>query len=379
MLCTGPGQWIFGHSTVAAKTMGSSDNTADVDMAAFRKGATIGDAEWAAYDLISIYPTGIAYAFNSGIGTDAIEWEYMLDKDLEPLLTDPSYDIDEFFANRSYFNRILAGELLKGRGTEQGGFYVDLADENVIKSLRYAYTRSIDLWNRNFGIDVTKEPIEIGFGIYEHGGTPVIDENASSIDFPGLFCSRGAGICGEYGGNACYLGLRMGSYVVDQAFNYIAENEQPAFDWAPVDKEYQRLEAIRTHQADHGLTPTQVRHRIQEACSEAMGVIREKDILEAAEAELLRIRDEDFPMQTCGETTKTYNLDWKTAIEKQNLLDCALLSVKAKLFREESRGQYLRPDFPDIDEEHWHCMVVGNLKGDDIVMSKRELTDASWE
>lgn len=378
LLCTGASVWMFGHSTLAAKTLGSPDNTGDVDMAAFRHGASIGDSEWAAYDLISIYPTGIAYGFNSGIGADANEYEYILDKDFKQLLDDPSYDKTEFLASRSYFNRVLAAEIMKGRGTEKGGVYIDLSNEETRNKLRRTYRRSIDLWKKNFGIDVAKEPIELGIEMYEHGGTPVIGDDAASIEFPGLFCARGAGICGELGGNACYMGIRMGAYIVNQAIEYAKTAKHNEFDWTPVHNEFGRLEEIRTRSNTNGLSPMNVRYKIQEACSNVLGVIRVKEDLEKAEKELMRIKNEDFPKMVCGESTTTYNLDWKTAIENYNLLDVAMLSVKATLFREESRGQYIRPDFPKIDEDNWHCMVVGNYDNGNYVMSKRELSKASW-
>ena len=40
-------------------------------------------------------------------------------------------------------------------------------------------------------------------------------------------------------------------------------------------------------------------------------------------------------------------MEWKEAIENYNLLTIAELSVLASLTREESRGSYLRPEFPE--------------------------------
>ncbi len=59
-------------------TLGSSHNTGDVDMTAFSHDPTIDDSH---YNLISIYPTGISYGFNFGIGADDNEYENILDKD----------------------------------------------------------------------------------------------------------------------------------------------------------------------------------------------------------------------------------------------------------------------------------------------------------
>lgn len=374
-LCaSGANGWIYGWSTVGAKSFQSPDNTSDLEMAALRHGASIGDAEWAAYDLISIYPTGVSYAFNAAFGADANDFEFMYDKDEKKLFEGDQYDKQEFLANRSLFAQTCALELLKGRGTERGGFYVDMSSKEVQDKQRLTYMRSIPLWKQNFGIDVTQGMHEIGFEMYEHGGRPVIDTEGMVPELPGLFHVSGAGVCGILGGNACYIGNRMGSYCVRMAVDYIARtNSLKEMDWAPVVKEFNRVHELRTREAKDGLRPHVVRHKIQEACGTCLGVVREKDKLEAAEKELARIRKEDLPRQIVGSPSQSYNIDWKQAIENYRMIDIAECSVRATLMREETRGQYIRPDFPEIDEENWHCMIVANVKDGEIVMSKREL------
>lgn len=113
-------------------TLGSSHNTGDVDMTAFSHDPTIDDSH---YNLISIYPTGISYGFNFGIGADDNEYENILDKDYKQLFNYPSYDKTEFLASSSYFNRIHAQEIMKGRGTEKGGVYIDLSNEETRNKL----------------------------------------------------------------------------------------------------------------------------------------------------------------------------------------------------------------------------------------------------
>lgn len=52
------------------------------------------------------------------------------------------------------------------------------------------------------------------------------------------------------------------------------------------------------------------------------------------------------------------NADWKDAIEVVNLLDIARLTVEASLAREESRDAFIRPDFPETDDENWKCALA---------------------
>ena len=52
------------------------------------------------------------------------------------------------------------------------------------------------------------------------------------------------------------------------------------------------------------------------------------------------------------------NADWKDAIEVVNLLDIARPTVEASLAREESRDAFIRPDFPETDDENWKCALA---------------------
>lgn len=74
--------------------------------------------------------------------------------------------------------------------------------------------------------------------------------------------------------------------------------------------------------------------------------------------------------------TLTLNTEWKEAIENYNLLDCALLAVEASLLREETRGQYLRAEFPEADNENWNCMLVAKNNGGSAVFEKRVIPTA---
>lgn len=129
------------------------------------------------------------------------------------------------------------------------------------------------------------------------------------------------------------------------------------FDWSVVETEYQRLQEMRTT-TGQGLRPVEIRRKIQRAGGTCLGVIRGTKELEEALTELERIRQEDMPQQRVTEPTVAYNMEWKEAIENHNLLDITELMVRATLERTESRGSYLRPDYPEVDDENWGCSLA---------------------
>ena len=122
-----------------------------------------------------------------------------------------------------------------------------------------------------------------------------------------------------------------------------------------------------------GKRPFVVRHMIQNACDHCCGLIRKKEDLEEALAELKRIRKEELPLMVLADDTKSFNTEWKEAIENYNLLDAAELMVQASLLREEStHGTFFRPDFPEIGGEEWNCMLVGRWSEDGPVFEKKQ-------
>ena len=76
-----------------------------------------------------------------------------------------------------------------------------------------------------------------------------------------------------------------------------------------------------------------------------------------------------------------WNSDLVEALELQNLLDQAVLTVHSALSREESRGAHSREDFPNRDDKNWmkHSLSIvdeeGIVKMDYKPVIMRTLTD----
>jgi succinate dehydrogenase / fumarate reductase flavoprotein subunit len=372
IVATGPACWFYGWNTVQANTINTPDNTGDVEMAAYRHGAGIGDSEYASYDFATTYPAGLGYGWNTMLNPDANEFGAFADKDGKQLFTEASgVDLKRITYDRVYFNQELAKMMHAGAMTADGGL---LANLNGVK-LRHAMSLNLGVFEK-FGVDPNTDMLPIHDEIYERNGAPVIDDTMMSEDIKGLFCVRGAGVSGSGGGPGVAQNNRFGSYATRSALTYI--DGAPAvkeIDWSPAEQEYTRLHELRTREAKSGLRPHVVRHNIQKACGTCMGILREKDKLEAAAKELARIRQEDIPNMVVSSSSPTFNIEWKEAIENINLLDAAELAVNATLLREESRGTYLRPDFPQVDDANWKVMLVAKQESGKFSFSKKTMPE----
>lgn len=354
---------FYGWHTVSCRSNNTADNTADVEMAVMRRGGKICDAEFGAYDLMGIYPTGFACSNGSMVAGDSMHCTSLVDSDGKTL-EDYGYDPMELLGNQDGVIRAVAAINDAGKGSENGGMYLRCTEDDIA-TMRLMYTRNIDLLKEKFGFDVTKEQIEVVPEMYEHGGAPVVDENAMSVDFPGLFITRGGGVTGSEGGNNTRANRRMGRYTMAKAIEYadsVSEEESMPFESAA--EEIARLEELRTRTVEGRLRPVTVRRSIQKACANAMAPVRKQADLEAAMTELDRIMNEDLPKMACADDSRAYNVDWKDAIETINLLDMARVSVRASLDRQESRAALIRPEFPDTDDENWKCALAYTLGED---------------
>lgn len=367
IMAAGGGTQFHGWLTIGYRGINSTDNTGDLDMAAFRKGLTIGEAEFAQYDFNSIVYEDIAHTFGCGIGADAGELEILYDANYERIFADG----EEVNGNLGMSQRIGRLVFEEGKGTPHDGVYVHY-NEDSFNSVRYPIMRNVAFFQEH-GYDPIGKYTEVAAEMYEHGGSPVVDVNMMT-ECEGLFNERGAGACGENGGPHCMHNRLYGSYTGECASNYLdtaAPVSLEDIDWASVLAEYNRLHEIRTRVVENGLRPHEIRRKIQAAGYRGFTIYRSTEMMEEAIAELERIRKEDMPRQVLADSSTTFNVEWKTAIENYNLLDCAEVSIKASLLREETRGAYLRPEFPERDDENWNCMLACHLEGDEMVFEKR--------
>lgn len=353
---TGGCTQFYGWNSTSATTNNVLDNTADVEMALLRHGGKIANAEFGSYDMMGAFPRSFTASEGSMVGADSVHSGDLMDSEGTYLKDYPEIAEKEYLTTQSGVMQAVDVVVRAGKGSENGGVYLDCKQESL-STMRWMYQRNAQLLKEKFGYDFTAQPTEVVPEMYEHGGEPITDDNAMCVDAEGLFCVRAN--AGSEGGMMNITNRRMGRYAMKRALEYLAAYEEPAsVTYEGVAAEIARLEDLRTRTVDDPLRPITVRRNIQYACAEAARPVRPTDVLEMAKAELDRIMAEDIPRMACADDSLVQNADWKDAIEVVNLLDIARLTVEASLAREESRDAFIRPDFPETDDENWKCALA---------------------
>ncbi len=102
-----------------------------------------------------------------------------------------------------------------------------------------------------------------------------------------------------------------------------------------------------------GLSPVAVKEQIRRVMWEKSGVEKDAAGLAAALEELARIRASVLPAMRIRNKTRVANYEWLDAIDVHNMIDTAELIVHSSIERRESRGPFIRTDFPETDNENW--------------------------
>src|SRR5206468_11086958 len=104
--------------------------------------------------------------------------------------------------------------------------------------------------------------------------------------------------------------------------------------------------------------------------SKGVGIVRRKDELEVALAELTALKDKARTMKAPG--ASQYNPGWHEALAMRSLLITSEAVTRAALMREESRGAHTRLDHPGESPE-WVKYNVIVKRGSDgkMVVEKR--------
>ena len=104
---------------------------------------------------------------------------------------------------------------------------------------------------------------------------------------------------------------------------------------------------------------------------EKVGVEKNASDLQSALEDIERIRLELLPGMKISNTSKSANYEWLDAIDLINMIDVCELVIHSSLERKESRGSFIRQDFPLTDNDGWLAANVLKKSGNGMRFEKR--------
>ena len=366
-------------------TSRDDENTGDGPALALDAGAAVTDTEF-----VQFHPTGMAVdesdpawePWRGRLVTEAVRGEggRLYDADGERFMENYSPDQMELDA-RDVVARAIAQEVREGRGTENGGVYLDISHRDgdfVRERLPRMYERF-----QGLGVDMTSEPVEVApTAHYGMGGVVVDDYGETEID--GLF-AIGETMAGVHGANR----LGGNSLAETLVFGAVAGERIAGRDPAPgavPDRLVERV--VEPHVAglaaladnDGRDEPSDVLSDLRGLLWDNAGILRDGDRLQAGLDGLatLRERADDLAVGPLGSES------FAAAVSLGFALTVAETVLRGAFARTASRGAHHRTDHPETDPDwrrhvEFHAADVGLVRSDGAVGEPSDAVQAALD
>jgi fumarate reductase (CoM/CoB) subunit A len=352
ILATGGGTKVYDIST------NSSSGTGDGYAVGYRAGAELIDME-----MIQFHPTGAVFPYDARgrLVTEAVRGEggLLLNNQGERFMK--KYDPQRMeLSTRDVVARAIATEIQNGRGSPNGGVYLDvthLPREQIETRLPVMLEQFL-----KYGVDIRTTPMEVAPTAHHiMGGHRITPECRTTL--PGLFaCGEVAGGvhgANRLGGNALAETQVFGRRAGDAAGR--EEKRQKKVDVAQITRQQERLDRFMTGTK----SPARIRMLLQQAMWDGANIFRNGTDLKKALAATGVLADKPLRAET------PRNLAECCTVENMCLV--ASLICRSALIREESRGAHVRKDIPQTyDAEHspfGHTFISKKRQG----IEKREV------
>ena len=276
--------------------------------------------------------------------------------------------------------RAINAEMKAGRGSPHGGVYLDIASRRPADYIRRRLPSMYHQFKELAGVDITKEPMEVGPTCHYVMGGVRVDADSTAATVPGLFAAGevAGGMHGSnrLGGNSLSDLLVFGRRAGLHAALYAKDFGGPlTVDAGQV--EAVAREVLEPFSRAGGENPYAIQADLQETMQNLVGLIRsERELKEALRRiETLKARAK----RVRAEGARTYNPGWHTALDLRSLLAVAECCAMAALEREESRGGHTRDDHPYTDDQWGRVNVVLRLRDGALQLSREPLPEMPAE
>ena len=357
-----------GYGRVYFSCTSAHTSTGDGNAMVLRAGLPLQDMEF-----VQFHPTGI---YGSGcLITEGARGEggYMTNAAGERFMERYAPSAKDL-ASRDVVSRAMTLEIREGRGVGPNKDHIYLHLDHLGAEVLHQRLPGISETAKIFaGVDLTKEPIPVLPTVhYNMGGIPTnyhgevlrpTKDNPDAV-CPGLMAIGEAACVSVHGANRLGCNSLLDIVVFGRAAaQRAAATIQPGSKHKPVpagagDFALARLERVRT--AAGKTKVGDLRLAMQKTMQNNCAVFRTTEVLDEG---VKKIAEINGGMQDIGINDRSliWNTDLVEALELDNLMSQAVVTLNSAASRKESRGAHAQEDFPDRNDAEWMKHTVAHI------------------
>jgi fumarate reductase (CoM/CoB) subunit A len=325
-------------------TSNSVQNTGDGIAIAMRAGATVKDMEFVQfYPATVIYPSVLRGVNTNSIGLGAQLLNSAKERFMSRLEPEKLEQV-----TRDRLSQCIYLEIMAGRGSENGGVYLD-ATSIPREKYKAAFPSEWRL-AEHAGLDLGRDVIEVAPGAhYFMGGIEISPDG--STDVPGLLalgeCTSGVHGANRLANNSLTEALSFGMIGGDCAAALARQRSPGRIGVQEVSDVDERIRRHVGAPASGAAVAGSMKQQVKDIMGQFAGVVRDAHGLATGE----RLMNE--LSRTASEATVSGGMVWNPellrVLEVQNMTLVGAAIIKSAGLRKESRGSQYRTDFPDED------------------------------
>ncbi len=280
-------------------------------------------------------------------------------------------------ASRDVVSRSMTMEIREGRGVGKNKDHIHLHLDHLDPAILAERLPGISESAKIFaGVDVTREPIPVLPTVhYNMGGIPTnyhgevltkVGDNADSV-VPGLMAVGEAACVSVHGANRLGSNSLIDLVVFGRAVGHrcaeIIDKGGRIAD-LPKDAGADALDRLDRVRYAAGATPTaELRLNMQKTMQSNCAVFRTGEVLEEGVRLIHGCWAAGDDLRTTDRSL-IWNTDLTEALEYENLIVQAVVTMEGALNRQESRGAHAREDFPSRDDAGWMKHTLASIDGE---------------